>query len=154
MELPKKTKLQKKIKDLIQKNANAVHFIGPISEKDIQGIEASLGVALPKDYQWFLRTYGHGRCFGLEIEGGSLNGATARVVEETKRNREVGLPEHLVTIANCDEYICCLDTSKMKNGVCPVVGCEFDGGHFLFQEDSFLEYFYQELLDHEENWYS
>jgi len=154
MELEKKIELQKKIEDLMQKEGNGVCYIGPISEVDIQGIEAALGVMLPEDYKWFLRTYGYGGCLGIEIEGGALNGVTPGVVQETKFRREVGLPHHLVAIENCDEYICCLDTSKMKDGFCPVVGCEFDGDYPLPKGDSFLEFFYQRLLDSEENWYS
>jgi len=152
MELEKKMELQKKIEDFMQKFCNKNDYIGPISEGDIQGIEASLGVMLPEDYKWFLRTYGCGGCGWIEIEGGALNGATPGVVVETERCREVGLPQHLILILNCDEYICCLDTSKMKDGFCPVVGCEFDGDYPLPKGDSFLEFFYQELLDYDENW--
>lgn len=95
-------------------------FIGRLSLPEIKNIEKKLGIALPDSFIWFLSEYGMGGIHGVEIYGGGA-GQIPSCVRETLSLRNEGLPESLVVVESCDEWLYCLDTSRMINGECPIV---------------------------------
>lgn len=109
----------KKIVELINKGLQDGDFSGPADINKVNLILSSLGVSLPKTYKWFQQRYGHGGIGGLEILG-VTKGEVPSCVIETERFRKLGLPPTYVVVENCDEWIFCLDTSKMKDDECPV----------------------------------
>ena len=78
-------------------------------------------VKLPKEYNEYLMTYGHGGLAGLEILGVGLTGRII-FVDTTLEYREEDLPNNLVVIENVDEWLMCLDCNTEE-----VVLWNFDG---------------------------
>ncbi|RIJ66373.1 SMI1/KNR4 family protein [Rummeliibacillus sp. TYF005] len=127
-------------------------FTGGISEDKILDIEKQLHVQLPESYKWFLRKYGSGGIFGIDILGHGLVNAT--VVETTNEYKKYyGLEEGIVVIIHVDAFAYCLDTNKMRNGECPVISWDVDSGSYDSEEASnFLEFFWNYLNEMKENW--
>ena len=75
--------------------------------------EAELGIKLPIEYVWFLKSYGHGGLDGIETLGVAKN---KRLVfkDETIKYRALGLPSNYIVIENCDEWIYCIDSMSGK----------------------------------------
>lgn len=100
---------------------------------------------LPESYKWFLRKYGSGGIFGIDILGYDLVGAS--VVETTKEYKKFyGLSDGIVVIVDVDEFAYCLDTNKVKNGECPVISWDVDSGSYdSIEANNFIEFFWEYL---------
>ena len=83
-----------------------------VNDVIIAEAEKVLNVNIPEQYQWFLKRYGHGGIGGIETLGVGKNGKII-FVNKTLEFREYGLPNEMIVIENCDEWIYCIDT---KNG--------------------------------------
>ena len=97
----------------------------PASDETIDLVEQAIGVALPEDYKWFLRTYGS--LYWPDQVLGTLGDFNypGNVVRETQNERaEVypAIPHHLIPIYN-DGWgnHDCLNTAQIELGICPVV---------------------------------
>ena len=117
----------------------------PVTAERKQQAEQELGFAIPESYLWFLETYGHGGCF-FELLGFGLSG-TALFVQETKRQREKGLPAQLMVIENCDEYVVCIDSQNSNI----VSWSSYDQKGTIFKFSCFEEYFLDVLENAIEN---
>lgn len=84
-----------------------------ITPKQIEEVQTMLCSNLPGKYLEFLRTYGHGGIGGVEIIGVGKNG-TLLFVKETMKYRELGLPDNLIVIENCDEWLYCIDCNNSQ----------------------------------------
>ncbi|MGG0658094.1 SMI1/KNR4 family protein [Rummeliibacillus pycnus] len=143
----KYTNLQKFIKE----NGEGDDFTGGVNEERVLEIESKLQVTLPESYKWFLRNYGSGGIFGIDIQGYDYEGAS--VVDLTKDYREFyNLIDGIVVIENIDEFSYCLDTNKMIDGECPVIMWDNLEGYGRTLEDNFLDYFIQRLETAKGNW--
>lgn len=90
-----------KVKEFIADNAKEKDFTGGIGEDKILKIEQDLQVTLPDSYKWFLRNYGSGGVYGIDLLGYDFGGAS--VVETTREYHEYrGLPSGLVVIEHVD----------------------------------------------------
>lgn len=118
--------------DLIN-NAPKKFFVGALEDSRISDIEKRLNVKLPESYKWFLREYGTGGVFGIEIFGGGLR-EVSTCVRETEEWRKYGLPMEFVVIQNYGSGVYCLDTSRLANNECPIIDWEQD------DEDGINEY--------------
>ena len=125
-------------------------FTGAITESKINYIQKELGVILPDSYKFFLRHYGSGGMFGVEIIGCGYS-EIPRVVEITKFYRKYGLPRDLVVIEDVDEYQYCLQTSLMNDGECPVVNWAIDDD-IIVENENFSVFFLKEICEAEEDW--
>ena len=97
------------LKTLIKKYEEPLDFTHPsFSAESIVHAESELGVTLPEEYVSFLREFGHGGINGVETIGIGKNGQLL-FVEETLTFRQYGLPNNLVVIENCDEWLYCLN---------------------------------------------
>lgn len=139
------------IKKFIESSSEFSHYTGGVDDSRIVEVEQLLGVTLPADYKDFLRSYGHGATYGVELVGVGL-GERAAVVKLNERFRELGLPRQLVAIQNCDEWLYCLDTSKCKDGFCPVVSWDQFGDEYTQVYDSFLDFVISEFQEAKEDW--
>ena len=127
---------RKKIVELFNKGIDS-HFTGGVGHNKILDVENTLNVTLPESYKWFLREYGHGGMVGVEILGVGLS-SVPPVVEFTLRYRKLGLPNSFVVISNVDEWVYCLETSKMKNGECPVIDWDRKGESYYYFDNFYL----------------
>ncbi|MBU8582111.1 SMI1/KNR4 family protein [Bacillus paralicheniformis] len=140
-----------KISKFIEENKHEAIFTGGTNENNIKWIEETLQVELPESYKWFLKNYGSGGIFGVEILGYDLEGAY--VVEQTEDYRKYyNLPDGIVVIEYVDEFSYCLDTNKMEDGECPVIVWANDGGYGNVVAHNFLEFFMKDLKESKENW--
>ena len=92
-----------------------------VNDVIIAEAEKVLDVNIPEQYQWFLKRYGHGGIGGIETLGVGKNGKII-FVNKTLEFREYGLPNEMIVIENCDEWIYCIDT---KNGNCSLAYKDF-----------------------------
>ncbi len=84
-----------------------------ITPEQIEEAQTLLRTSLPGEYLEFLRTYGQGGIGGVEIIGVGKNG-TLLFVKETMKYRGLGLPDNLVVIENCDEWLYCIDCNNSQ----------------------------------------
>ena len=93
-----------------------------VTEDMLNESEDRLGVKLPEEYKQFLKTFGHGGIGGVEVLGIGKNG-TMIFENETIKYRAYGMPNNLLIIENCDEWVYCIDTNNGKI-VMWASGCE------------------------------
>ncbi|MCS1351406.1 SMI1/KNR4 family protein [Mechercharimyces sp. CAU 1602] len=128
-----------KVLRLISRAKGDCDFGGEVGGKWILFIEKQLDVSLSEGYKWYVRKFGSGGIGGIDILGIDPYYEVSTCVRETERVRKSGLPKHYVVIQSLDESRVCLDTSKMKNGECPVVFWDgIEGSHDGF--DDFLDF--------------
>lgn len=129
---------REQIKSIIEANAevfdDAFLMTNP-SDEDIKKAEQELGFKIPESYIWFLKQYGHGGFF-FEFLGYGRTG-NALFVKETLTEREKGLPDNLLVIENCDEYVKCIN---VDNGNI-VSWSHYDNDGVIMRYNSFEEYF-------------
>lgn len=82
-----------------------------------------------------MKEFNHGGLF-FEFLGYGLNG-TALFVEETKLQRQNGMPNHLLVIQNCDEYVDCIN---VENNHIVSWSC-YDHNGIIDKGMNFYEYF-------------
>ena len=137
------------IKIIKEDTSDSSMFTGGVDTDKIYYIENELDVKLPNSYKWFLKTFGYGFIYGIEILGyGKFT--PPLVVTKTLDYRKYGLPNEYVVIEDCDEFIYCLDTSKMENNECPVISWYMQD-LLLFEEKNFIRFFFRELLNMQDN---
>ena len=97
------------ITELIERYERPKSFNYAAYTPDMQErVRVELGVSLPEQYLAFLGSYGHGGLDGFEVLGVGLDGSVI-FLDETLEYREFGLPNNLVVIENCDEWLECID---------------------------------------------
>lgn len=129
---------QEKIEKIIEENALVFEtaFLKRFPSKDeLHEAENMLEIKIPKEYIWFLNTYGHGGFF-FEFLGYGKNGK-ALFAEKTLSEREKGLPKELLVIENRDEYVVCIDIASGKI----VSWSNNDKDSIIEMFDDFYEYF-------------
>ena len=77
---------------------------------------ARLHLSLPEDYRWFLINFGQGGIGGIEVLGVGKNGKMT-FVDETIKYRSYGLPNDVILIENCDEWVYCIHSQSEKIGM-------------------------------------
>lgn len=137
------------IKIIKEDTSDSSMFTGGVDTDKIYYIENELDVKLPNSYKWFLKTFGYGFIYGIEILGYGKS-TPPLVVTKTLDYRKYGLPNEYVVIEDCDEFIYCLDTSKMENNECPVISWDMQD-LILFEEKNFIRFFFRELLNMQDN---
>lgn len=101
------------LQEFIKQYGEDDDFTGGVSEDQVKETENKLQVPLPESYKWFLRNYGSGGIFGVDIIGYDLVGPS--VVDATKDyQKQYKLIDGIVVIESVDEFAYCLDTNKMK----------------------------------------
>lgn len=121
----------------------------PVTEEGLEEAQQQLGVRFPDDYISFIKEYGEGGIPGTYIYG--IDGDYYTVSESTKEFREkVNLPkEYVVVIEGATpqkEWLICLDTSRMKDGVCPAVWYDIETSETTEYAESFDEVVDKEMM--------
>lgn len=135
----------------IKENSDELDFTGGIDDSQIKSIETELNVNLPNSYKWFLQNFGMGGIFGVEILGFGKS-TPPSVFTQTERYRKLGLPSTYVVIENCDEFVYCLATDKMRDNECPVISWDRIAGFGGERGSNFIEFLADRLSDAQENW--
>ena len=112
------------------------------SSTDIASYQNRLGVDLPTQYIDFLKTYGQGGIGGVEILGVGRTGCPA-FLEATLDYRADGLPDSLIVVENCDEWLYCIDSRTGEVVAWTPGETTVDYPDF----DSFLQDQFQEAVD-------
>lgn len=116
------------------------------TDEELADAENALGLQIPEEYVWFLKTYGHGGFF-FELLGYGLNG-NAIFVTKTLHEREFGLPKELLVIEDCDEYVHCIDTISKQI----VSWSKYDNDGIIKVADDFYKYFLDNIDNAIENY--
>ncbi|SNT17111.1 SMI1-KNR4 cell-wall [Bacillus sp. OK838] len=102
------------LQEFIKQYGEDADFTGGVSEDKVEETENKLQVPLPESYKWFLKNYGSGGSFGIDIIGYDFVGPS--VVTATKDHQKYyDLIDGLVVIEDIDEFAYCLDTNKPKH---------------------------------------
>lgn len=130
----------------LKENATANSFTyAVVTDEMLKEAEKNMGIKLPEEYCLFLKEFGHGGIGGIEVLGVGNNGD--RVFEtETLKYREYGLPEGLIVIENCDEWVYCLNTDNGN----VVMWCYGENGYSVVYDD-FITYLRDRTEDVLEN---
>ena len=64
---------------------------------------------MPSQYLEFLKEYGQGCIGGIEVLGIGANNQLV-FVEEILDYRQYGIPQNLIVIENCGEWVYCIDS--------------------------------------------
>ena len=137
------------IYDLISSNAEIFDHAFLMrfpTDEEISEAEKTLGMKIPEEYVWFLKTYGHGG-FCFELLGYGLNG-TAMFVEKTMHERTYGMPKELLVIESMDEYVSCIHTQTGRI----VSWSKHDNDGVLDMADDFYSYFINRIQNAIDNY--
>lgn len=102
-------------------------FCGGTTDEIIDSFAEQLGVELPKSYRNFLKEFGEGGVSYFHIKGIESDKYSGMVTYTEKYREQINLPKEYVvcSVRKADNpdiyYLTCLDTSRMKDGECPVV---------------------------------
>lgn len=138
--------MKEEIQKLIEEYSEDAIFTGKISSDDIiESAITELGVNIPNDYRWFLKNYGQGGIGGVDILGISkVNKAIFK--DKTLEYRKYGLPNNLIVVENCDEWLYCIDVDTEK-----VVAWDRINGVLGERYATFLEFIIDRFNDEIEN---
>lgn len=121
----------------------------PVTEEGLEEAQQLLGLRFPDDYISFIKEYGEGGIPGTYIFG--IDGDFYTVVKYTKEFREkYQFPKDYIVVTKGSDakksWVICLDTSRMKDGICPAVW--FDRKTFEITEyaESFDEVVDKEMM--------
>ena len=103
-----------KIKELISKYEDEGFFtrVSPTPEM-VKEAQEKLGLVLPAQFLEYLDVYSYGGINGTEILGIGMTGKIM-FLEATLEYRRYGLPDNLIVVENCDEWVYCLDAETGK----------------------------------------
>ncbi|ACV22894.1 SMI1 / KNR4 family [Slackia heliotrinireducens] len=103
-----------KIKELISKYEDEGFFTRvPPTPEMVKEAQEKLGVEIPEQFLEYLNIYSYGGINGTEILGIGMTGKIM-FLEETLEYRRYGLPNNLIVVENCDEWVYCLDAETGK----------------------------------------
>ena len=126
--------MNKQIQQLITKyNKDATFTKVAPTQAMLEEVKKQLGFPVPDQFLEYLNTYSYGG-FGFEILGIGFDNSIC-FLEETLDYRSYGLPENLLVVENCDEWLYCIDVNTHQ-----VVSWSFeDGARVEFPDfDTFL----------------
>lgn len=130
--------LYKKVKEKF-----GIFWTGGVDDALIRKLSNNLNVKLPESYINFIKKFGEGG-FGSVYFNGITDAEYSSCYEETLKFREkYKINKKWVVVADesndWEEYILCLDTSRMKDNECPIV--KYDYEHL--EEEDYKENFYE-----------
>lgn len=115
-----------------------------ITDELVQKLSSDLEVKLPKSYIEFLKTYGDGgiNFYILGIEDENYSGAYKKtIIFRQQKNIDRSWVVIQYRRSNWEEYLICLDTSRMENGECPVIKYDLEDEEAEDFKENFYEFF-------------
>lgn len=135
-----------KLYELIKKHESKGDFTHAIvTEGMLDEAEKRLGIEILEEYRYFLKKFGHGGIGGIEVLGVGKNGSLI-FEKETLKYRTYGLPNELIAIENCDEWVYCVNSMNGK-----VVMWSRGDIEYSEKFDSFEKYLHDRVNDILEN---
>lgn len=116
-----------------------------VTDGMLNGAEKRMNIKIPEEYRSFLKEFGHGGISGTEVLGVGKNGVLV-FERETLKYRTYGLPNELIVIENCGEWLYCLNSD---NG--SVVMCSGRSANYTEAFGDFETYLYDRVNDMLEN---
>lgn len=99
---------------LVKKHESPGDFThADVTDEMLDRTEQRMGIKIPEEYRYFLKEFGHGGIEGIEILGIGKNGSLI-FEKETLKYRTRGLPNELINIENCDEWLYCINSNSGK----------------------------------------
>ncbi|WP_315069715.1 SMI1/KNR4 family protein [uncultured Clostridium sp.] len=124
-------------------------WTGGVINELIETFCNNLNVELPKSYMEFLKTYGEGGVTGFYISGIGDDEYSSSEKETLLYREKKNIKKEWVVIEDgrteWEEYIICLDTSRMKDGECPVIKYDLIDDEVEDFKENFYEYFNNEV---------
>lgn len=124
-------------------------WTGGVTNDLIEKFCNNLNVELPKSYIEFLITYGEGGVTGFYISGIDDDEYSSSEKETLLYREKKNIKKEWVVIEDgrteWEEYIICLDTSRMKDGECPVIKYDLIDDEVEDFKENFYEYFNNEV---------
>lgn len=117
-----------------------------VTEEMLNESEKRMNTKIPEEYRDFLKEFGHGGIGVIEIFGVGKNGVLI-FEEETLKYRTYGLPNELIVIENCDEWVYCINSHNGR----VVMWSRGNIGDYTEAFDSFETYLYDRVNDMLEN---
>ena len=112
-----------KIKSLISQYERKGSFTYmKLTPSMLASAQQQLGVTIPAQFIDYINSYSHGGIGGIEILGIGFDNSIC-FLEETLDYRSYGLPENLLVVENCDEWLYCIDVNTNQ-----VVSWSFEDG--------------------------
>lgn len=138
--------MEEKVISIIDEYSEEGDFIGKVLNDEVINVsEKELGINIPKQYKWFIENYGQGGIGGVQILGISkVNRAVFKDV--TLEYRNYGLPNNLIVVENCDEWLYCIDINNEK-----VIAWDRINGVLGDRYNTFLEFIVDRFNDEIEN---
>lgn len=131
---------------LVKKHESPGDFThADVTDEMLNEAEQRMCIEIPEEYKYFLKEFGHGGIGGIEILGIGKNGSLV-FEKETLKYRVYGLPNELIIIENCDEWLYCINSNSGKVVM-------WSRGNTGYSEvfDSFKTYFYDRVNNVLEN---
>ncbi len=83
------------------------------TQEIIEDAQRQLGFDIPSEFLEYLNEYSLGGIGGVIILGAGFDGSMT-FLETTLLHRKYGLPENLLAVENCDEWLYCIDSDTME----------------------------------------
>lgn len=127
------------------------YFCGGASDKAILKFQEEIGTRLPNSYIKFLKEFGAGGVGFFYVTGIEDDDFSSMLIDTLKFRESKNLSAAYVVFVHqrrADyDYILCLDTSKMKNGECPVVKYDLLTDSLSDYQDTFDDAFNAGIMD-------
>lgn len=118
-------------------------YTGGVEEDVIQEFENQINTKLPECYRWYLSEYGSGGIGGVDVLGIGIDNYNT-CIEYIEDFKSHGLPDHFIPLIDCDEYLYCMDLSRVKDGDCNIVMWD-SLGHTNDVSDSFYNFLIEQF---------
>ncbi|MDD6796279.1 MAG: SMI1/KNR4 family protein [Clostridiaceae bacterium] len=116
-----------------------------VDEAAIDKLANDLNVILPSSYKKFLMKFGEGGITGVYFFGIKDEKYSSAFEKTIKFRKRYKINKSWVVIAdesnNWQEYILCLDTSRMKDDECPIVKYDYNHSEVDDYKDNFYDLF-------------
>lgn len=124
-------------------------WTGGVDDDLIEKLCNNLEVKLPRSYVEFLKTYGEGGITGFYISGIDDEEYSSAEEDTLLYREKKNIKKEWVVIEDgrteWEEYIICLDTSRMEDGECPVIKYDLIEDEVEEFKENFYDYFNNEV---------
>ena len=132
----------------LYKNAEKKHgslWAEGANEELIENLSKELDVEIPQSYKKFLQRFGEGGVTGVYFFGITDSSYSSAYKHTMKFRKEYKINSKWIVVADesndWEEYILCLDTSRMKDCECPVIKYDYINSEKEDYKENFYDLF-------------